>query len=358
MDCNEARPLLGAAIDRELSAAEALRVEQHLATCAECRRDAQALQAVSQAARTATYFRAPDALRARILAALPATESTSDVATAVAAEAPRAPNRTDAQPSRLDTASAGTSTASPSPEPAKPARPTEPAELFDTRGKRDKGDKRAEGRRGAFGWPWAAGRWPRGSRAGAGAGASTHAGSRYGPRAALGWPIGIVAALALAATVSLVVIRPARTNTAFVDELVASHVRAQLSGHDIDVVSSDQHTVKPWFNGRLDYAPPVEDLADEGFALTGGRLDYIGHRRVGVLVYRYRKHVIDVYVMPETNAGMPRAAALTSDGYALASWRGQGMRWWAVSDAEPAVLARLRTALEARLSRTPSSPPQ
>ena len=304
MDCNEARPLLSAAIDRELSAAEALRVEQHLATCAECRREAQALQAVSQAARTAAYFRAPDALRARILATLPATESMSDEETAAAAEAP--------------------------------------------------------------GWRWAAWGWPRGARAGAkagagagaGAGSGTRDGSRYGPRAALGWPIGIIAALALAATVSLVVIRPARTNAEFVDELVASHVRAQLSGRDVDVVSSDQHTVKPWFNGRLDYAPPVEDLADEGFALTGGRLDYIGHRRVGVLVYRYRKHVIDVYVMPESNARMPGAAALTSDGYALASWRGQGMRWWAVSDGEPAVLARLRSALEARLSRTPSGPPQ
>ena len=296
MDCNEARPLLSAAIDRELSAAEALPVEQHLATCAGCRREAQALQAVSQAARTAAYFRAPDALRARILAALPATESMSDEETVVAVQPPPT-SRTPRTPNRAD------------PQPSRPA-------------------------------PTRARTW------------------RTRPRVALGWPIGIVAALALAATVSLVVIRPARTNTAFVDELVASHVRAQLSGHDIDVVSSDQHTVKPWFNGRLDYAPPVEDLADEGFALTGGRLDYIGHRRVGVLVYRYRKHVIDVYVMPETNAGMPRAAALTSDGYALASWRGQGMRWWAVSDAEPAVLARLRTALEARLSRTPSSPPQ
>lgn len=344
MDCNEARPLLSAAIDRELSAGEALRIEQHLATCAECRREAQALRAVSEAGRTAAYFRAPDALRARILAALPATESMSDEEPAVAIRTPDTPdlsdtpNRAFAQPSRPAPAPTGPSAKPLSPEPA---------------GAREKRDEART--REARGWPWTAWRRPRGGRTGADAGA--RAGSRIGPRTALGWPIGIVAGIALAATLSLVVIRPARTNAEFVDELVASHVHAQLSGRDIDVVSSDQHTVKPWFNGRLDYAPPVEDLADEGFALIGGRLDYIGHRRVGVLVYRYRKHIIDVYVMPESNAGVPGAAALTSDGYALASWRGQGMRWWAVSDAEPAVLARLRNSLEARLSQAPSGPP-
>lgn len=291
MDCNEARPLLSAAIDRELSAAEALRVEQHLATCAECRREAQALRAVSQVTRTAAYFRAPDALRERILAALPAVETAPDEEATMAAQ-------------------------------------TAPRETRDKR----RG-------RGALGWAWAAWHKPRGVRFGMDTGTARR------PSPALAWPIGI-AAIALAVGVSLFVARPANTNAVFVDELVASHVRAQLSGHDIDVVSSDQHTVKPWFNGRLDYAPPVEDLADAGFALTGGRLDYIGHRRVGVLVYRYRKHIIDVYVMPDTDAdARSTPTALTSDGYAIASWRGSGMRWWAISDAEPAVLAQLRSEL-------------
>ncbi|RDU96006.1 anti-sigma factor family protein [Trinickia dinghuensis] len=334
MDCNEARPLLGAAVDRELSAAEALRVEQHLTTCPECRRETQALLAVSQATRTAEYFHAPDALRARMLAALPAVEvapshrnedQDQDAAAAASAQEPRVRPGNSGQ----------------APKPSLDTR--------DSHGTRDK--RRVPG---GFGWAWNAWRAPR--RAGAGAGAARPTG---GSSSAFGWPMGIaVAAVALIASVALVVNRPGsteRTNTAFVDELVQSHVRAQLSGHDIDVVSSDQHTVKPWFNGRLDYAPPVEDLADAGFALTGGRLDYVGHRRVAVLVYRYRKHVIDVYVMPETDAGTLRAPpALTSDGYAIARWRDQGMLWWAVSDAEPAVLAKLHAALTERLSRPPT----
>lgn len=332
MDCNEARPLLSADIDRELSAAESLRVEAHLATCPECRREAHALQAVSQVTRTAAYFRAPDALRERILAALPAVESASDEDSVAAPQTHTQIHETLGDPS-------------PAPTRAMPLPPS--SETDKTR--ETHGERRG---RGALGWAWAKWHKPRGAYTGL----STGTGRR--PGAALAWPVGI-AAVALAVSVSLFVARPANTNAVFVDELVASHVRAQLSGHDIDVVSSDQHTVKPWFNGRLDYAPPVEDLADEGFALTGGRLDYIGHRRVGVLVYRYRKHIIDVYVVPETDAGTRNAtAALASDGYALASWRAQGMQWWAVSDAEPAVLAQLRAALTARLSRTPSGPPQ
>lgn len=299
MDCNDARPLLSAHVDRELSAAEALRVEQHLATCVECRREAQALQAVSQLTRTAPYSRAPHALRERIVAALPAVEPVSDEEiTATVAEQTPMQTRTRERPSR---------------RASKPTRP----------------------------WHMGAG-----------------AGTVPRRNAMLGWSIG-VAVVALAVSTAIFVTRPASTNAVFVDELVASHVRAELSGRDIDVVSSDRHTVKPWFNGRLDYAPPVEDLADAGFALTGGRLDYIGHRRVGVLVYRYRKHMIDVYVMPETHAGAHDApTALTSDGFALASWRRQGMRWWAISDAEPAVLAQFRAALAARLNGTPPGPPK
>lgn len=328
MDCNDARPLLSAAVDRELSAAEALHVERHLATCPECRREAQALRAVSAATRAADYFRAPAALRERILAALPGVETApirQDEA-AAAAEAngpqPRSENATGAPP------------------PSRKARPGSQRE------------PRASGRA----WPWTGWRSPRGIRAGA-------AGPGRGGFAAFGWPastaVAVVAAAAIvfAASIALVAHRPANiggTNAEFVDELVESHVRAQLSGHDIDVVSSDQHTVKPWFNGRLDYAPPVEDLADAGFALTGGRLDYVGHHRVAVLVYRYRKHVIDVYVMPDRDGGaLSEPASLMSDGYALVRWRGQGMLWWAVSDAEPAVLEQLHAALAARLRGPP-----
>ncbi len=98
-----------------------------------------------------------------------------------------------------------------------------------------------------------------------------------------------------------------------------------MSGRDIDVISTDRHTVKPWFNGRLDYSPPVEDLAANGFPLEGGRLDYIAHQRVAVLVYRYQKHIIDVYVFGtrSADAGPEAAAGLrsqTREGYSLAHW--------------------------------------
>jgi anti-sigma factor RsiW len=337
MDCNDARPLLCALIDRELPAGQALHVERHLTTCPECRREEEALRAVSRATRSADYFRAPGALRARIVAALPAVD-----------DAPvRQQEGSDAAPGGPQPRSGG---ATRSPHPARETPSSnhkEPA---------------ASG----WAWPWNAWRAPRGGPSGAfGLGSA-------GPGAAmLGRPAGvaiaaigavaIMAAAALALSLALVTHRPAgvpSTNSAFIDEIVQSHVRAQLSGHDIDVVSSDQHTVKPWFNGRLDYAPPVEDLADAGFALTGGRLDYVDHRRVAVLVYRYRKHVIDVYVMPDEGGDgdtLRTPAALTSDGYALARWRAKGMLWWAVSDAEPAVLAQLHTALAARLSQPPAS---
>lgn len=166
-------------------------------------------------------------------------------------------------------------------------------------------------------------------------------------------------ALALCAATALVTLnlhRPADSG-AFADELVESHVRAQISGRDIDVISTDRHTVKPWFNGRLDYTPPVEDLASSGFALVGGRLDYIGHRRVAVLVYRYRKHVIDVYVFPQIerrgSGADPSAeaggAAPSREGYSIAHWNAGGMTWWAISDAAPDALSGLQAALNARL---------
>jgi anti-sigma factor RsiW len=168
---------------------------------------------------------------------------------------------------------------------------------------------------------------------------------------ASGWLLPLVVAFgALAVTVTLNLRRPADF-APFADELVASHVRAQVSGRDIDVISTDRHTVKPWFNGRLDYSPPVEDLAASGFALEGGRLDYLAHRRVAVLVYRYRKHVIDVYVFPQTggtDGGAP--ATLTREGYSLAHWDAEGMTWWAITDAAPDALSGLETALKARLA--------
>lgn len=139
-------------------------------------------------------------------------------------------------------------------------------------------------------------------------------------------------------------------------EIVSSHVRALMSDRPIDVLSSDKHTVKPWFNGRIDYAPPVIDPAGPGFALVGGRLDYIGHRPVAVVVYRYLKHPIDVYVFPEkAPAVAPNDAKAvvtrSDDGYALARWNAEGMTFWAVTDASGAVLHQFVQAIEAGAPR-------
>ncbi|WP_250453486.1 anti-sigma factor [Caballeronia sp. ATUFL_M2_KS44] len=136
-------------------------------------------------------------------------------------------------------------------------------------------------------------------------------------------------------------------------EIVSSHVRALMSDRPIDVLSSDKHTVKPWFNGRIDYAPPVIDPAGPGFALVGGRLDYVGHRPVAVVVYRYLKHPIDVYVFPEKPSREDGKAVVTQsdDGYALARWNRDGMTFWAVTDASSSVLRQFTQALDAGTPR-------
>lgn len=136
-------------------------------------------------------------------------------------------------------------------------------------------------------------------------------------------------AMALAASVALWLPQGGR-NMPEIDETVSSHIRALQPGHLTDVLSTDQHTVKPWFDGRIDYAPPVRDFASAGFPLVGGRLDYLMGRQVAVLVYRHDKHIIDLYVWPgATGAATAERAA---NGYNLIAWTSDGMRFRAVSD--------------------------
>lgn len=163
---------------------------------------------------------------------------------------------------------------------------------------------------------------------------------------------GGVAGLALGAALALMIVTvqaPMR-GQGIEQEIVASHVRALISSRDIDVISTDQHTVKPWFNGRIDYAPPVIDTRDQGFPLVGGRLDYIDHRPVAVMIYRYLKHPIDLYVFPEPVANKaakdaPIVTRSSPDGYALAEWRHDGMVYWAVTDASPVYIDKFAHAI-------------
>lgn len=119
-------------------------------------------------------------------------------------------------------------------------------------------------------------------------------------------------------------------------ELVDAHVRSLQPGHLTDVTSTDQHTVKPWFDGKIDFIPPVKDFADEGFPLIGGRLDVLNGRSVAALVYGRHKHLVNVFVWPTQEADLPLHSSKVHQGYQWVHWRHQGMEFCAVSDlADP-----------------------
>lgn len=140
---------------------------------------------------------------------------------------------------------------------------------------------------------------------------------------------------AMAASVALLVAVPQLTTGTTQDQLVASHVRSLLANHLTDVATSNRHVVKPWFNGRIDFAPPVPELAGQGFPLVGGRLDYLDGRVVPAIVYRRRLHTINLFVMPARRFSSPVGIAARREGYSLVRWTSGGLEFWAVSDIDP-----------------------
>jgi anti-sigma factor RsiW len=114
--------------------------------------------------------------------------------------------------------------------------------------------------------------------------------------------------------------------------VVAAHVRSLQANHATDVASTDQHTVKPWFQGKLDFSPPVPDLSAQGFSLIGGRLDYLVDRPVAAIVYRYRLHPINLFVWQAANGDERPVQSDSRQGFHIRSWQHSGMTYWAISD--------------------------
>lgn len=146
-----------------------------------------------------------------------------------------------------------------------------------------------------------------------------------------GFAIGTALSAALAASIVLTVVRTDQEQTV-ANEVVSAHIRSLQAGHLMDVETSDQHTVKPWFNGKLDVAPPVVDLTAQGFKLLGGRLDYIDGEPVASVIYQRRKHIINLFVAQRLGAPHASARIETIQGYNVQYWSEAGLDFWAVSD--------------------------
>jgi len=303
MECSAVRKLLTAAVDAELDVRDATDVERHLDDCAACRAEFARESTLRDAiVRNATYFRAPDALEERVKAALSASsvgDAISQVVRGAAAPArfPTAPARPTSAPAR------------PGPAPARPGATQSP------RPTGTPGHRSATPSRRFWQWPIA---------------------------------VGALATLfAIAATIGLYTMLPGADDR-ISDEVVSSHVRSLLGNHLVDVASSDQHTVKPWFSGKLDFSPPVRDFEAEGFPLVGGRLDYIDHRPAAALVYKRAQHTINVFGLAAsagTRDATPRASS--TRGLNTLRWTRDGMTFWAVSDVAADDLARLAALLRA-----------
>ena len=146
---------------------------------------------------------------------------------------------------------------------------------------------------------------------------------------------GAIAAVVLFAVITVGLVRRASESSReqmITQEIVADHLRSLMANHLTDVTSTDQHTVKPWFNGKLDFAPPVDDFAAEGFPLIGGRLDYLDGRPVAALVYQRRLHPINLFVWTAPEKYAEKATLQTRQGYSILLWARGDMTYCAISD--------------------------
>jgi anti-sigma factor RsiW len=349
LDCETARTLINAYVDGELDLAAGLALERHIQGCPACTR----------------AYRRQIALHAALAGAATAgaaANAATDAGPAASAPTAGAPLPDNASPLDPDTArwngnashngafasrEAGANEAGVDGEPARSSLPANaagagalyyhaPAGL---QGRLQASLRRAE-------------------RTGA-------AGSDFRPPAALRWnPLrlggALVALIALIAFVGVAAWALAgresgleRTNLV-AQEVIAGHMRSLMADHLTDVTSTDQHTVKPWYAGKLDFSPPVEDLAGQGYPLAGGRLDYVAGRPVAALVYRRNQHVINLFIWPDAPGAQISLQGSVYQGDNLLHWDQAGMTFWAVSDLNPGELHQFVGLLQAAIAAAPA----